>query len=399
MSSKSKKPKASKLPSALTPEMVAFATQYFRKFPSIENHYDNRFKEGLITHGEFDGQKWYTFEKIHGSNVCFISDGQEYGWCKRTSALQPKDNFPGIDSVCVRYSDLLQSAVRQIRKTDIERFPDGTIFYLYGELFGGHYGHQDVPDNKEAKKIQKGISYSPNNEFLVFDIMYKLPMNDNDQIEENVPLNFMTVEEMLDLCQQFNIPHVPIYSKAIGIHDLDELLRFESHTPTEIYKLYDLPPPTTGIWSEGFVIRPNKTFFLPNGSRAIIKLKDAFFSEISKPQNALIPTEVTETIKNGVVKMQDYVNRNRYDTLLSKYGRMNVKGCNDGKVISKTIGLFTEDVQKDFAKDFPDTYTKYEMNVVIHIVKINVIVPNVKQWYRDDVAKQVQDNDDKSASS
>lgn len=383
---KSKKTKTPKSPSALTPRMIDFAEKHFRKFPSIENHYDNRFLKCVVTHPEFDGQKWYAFEKIHGSNVCFVSDGDEFGWCKRTSAVKPQDNFPGIDSVCVQYSELLRTAVQKICETDPVRFPKGTVFYLYGELFGGHYGHKDVPENKEAKKIQKGISYSPNNEFLVFDIMYKVPI----EVDEtpNVPLNFMIIEEILDVCQRFGIPHVPIYSKTIGIHVLDDLLKLESHIETEIYNLFGLPKPTSGIWAEGYVIRPNKTFLLPSGSRAIIKFKDAFFSEVSKAKNPIVPTKITENIKTGTVVMQDYVNRNRYDTLISKYGPMSKNKSDDGKAIGKAIGLFTEDVKKDFFKDYPDKYTNYELKAIVHTVQNHVIVPKVKQWYRDDIAQE-----------
>ena len=326
----------------------------------------------------------YGFEKVHGSNVCFVTNGDEFGWCKRTSALCPKYNFPGIESVCERYSDILKMAVQDICKSDKKRFPTGTVFYLYGEMFGGSFEHPEIPVAQGAKKIQKGISYTPNNEFLVFDMMYKLPV-DNDSLVESVPLNYMTVEEMLHFCVSFQIPHIPIYSKAIGVHDLEELLKLECHTKTEIHQLFNLPIPHRGEWAEGLVLRPNKTFFLPSGSRAIIKFKDAFFSEVSKEKDPVIVTEVTENIKNGSVAIQDYVTQNRYDTLVSKYGRGTQeagRNAKDGRSLSRMIGLYTQDVMKDFEKDYPDKYTPSEMEAIIHIVKSHCIVGKVKNWFR-----------------
>lgn len=44
-------------------------------------------------------------------------------------------------------------------------------FSLYGEYFGGNY---PGVVNKAQKPVQKGVSYTPNHEFFVFDIfVYK----------------------------------------------------------------------------------------------------------------------------------------------------------------------------------------------------------------------------------
>lgn len=345
--------------SALTQGMVDFAREHFVRFPSIENHHDERFLNRLNKNED----KWYGFEKIHGSNVSFVSDGDSFGWCKRTAALTPQEKFPGIDSVCERYSDILKKAVRGICATDDARFPVGTVFYLYGELFGGCYDHPDIPPNKGARKIQKGISYTPDNEFLVFDMMYK---------NKNSCYNFVAVEEMLQLCQRFKIPHVPVYSKAMGVHSLEELLKLENHTATEIHQLFGLPEPVNGKWAEGLVLRPNKTFFLEEGGRAIIKFKSPFFSEVSKTTNAFVPDKVSEIVKNGTVAIQDYLTQNRYDALVSKCGRKNKVG--------KMVAPYMRDVKKDFVKDHPDQYTDQEIKAIVMIVT-PLSVSKLKQWY------------------
>ncbi len=49
--------------------------------------------------------------------------------------------------------------------------PETIKIQIFGELFGGYYQHKDVKPTKGAKCVINRISYSPNNEFLAFDIL------------------------------------------------------------------------------------------------------------------------------------------------------------------------------------------------------------------------------------
>jgi len=45
---------------------------------------------------------------------------------------------------------------------------------MSGELFGGAYPHKDVPANPKVKPVQTGIWYSPNIEFIAFDLAFEV---------------------------------------------------------------------------------------------------------------------------------------------------------------------------------------------------------------------------------
>jgi len=146
----------------------------FKKYPSIENSYRQAFIEKIRLHG-YGQEKYCITEKIHGCNTQItynVKDGT-FIYGKRTEALLENESCYGVQDIF----DSLRDKVRLVANyLGGERILERII--VYGEVFGGSYPHPDVKKNNTAKRCQKGIWYSPNNEWKAFDIAYKTALDE-----------------------------------------------------------------------------------------------------------------------------------------------------------------------------------------------------------------------------
>ena len=134
----------------------------FKKYNSIENSYREEFLNRIQSHG-FWKDEYVVQEKVHGANLSFwTTDGITFHTAKRTADLNPEERFYNFQSVLA----ILQPKFENIWKELKIASPELTQLTIFGELMGGSYPHPDVPRNSKAVKTQKGIYYSPNNEFL-----------------------------------------------------------------------------------------------------------------------------------------------------------------------------------------------------------------------------------------
>lgn len=315
--------------------------KHFKKYDSIENAYQERFiekiREALFQNSQ--NNHFYVEEKIHGANFQFYVDGEgNITPGKRTSFLIEDEKFFNWRDVFAKYKD----RVLQIRNQKC--FPDGSNFIVYGELYGGCYPHPDVPNDSKWSRVQKEIYYAPFEDFICFDIF----------VYENEEKHYFIDKSMRDdICKYIDIP----YAETLFEGTLDECLRFPNEFPTTIPSLFGLPDIENNI-CEGVVIRHGKDLRVKTGERAIIKNKNAKFSEKkSKPREHKPQNDVPEFINEMLDNAQDYITEARLSNMFSKIGD-DVNHRDFGKYIQ----LYSADLYDDFMKDYSGVLAGWEKN-------------------------------------
>lgn len=271
-------------------------------YPSMTNHYQGKFidKIKLEFPKEINEPTWVVTEKIHGSNYSFWVDyytGQKAAYvnaAKRTGFIDKGEKFYNHQEVFNRLSFGAYSMAKQL---DVD-------VAIFGELFGGSYGGVS-----KGIVIQKGTQYHPHNDFMCFDIArYK---NGNPET-----LTFYDHDKVVELCEEFNIPHVPVLFEGT----LQACLNFNNEFQTNVPKIYGLDD-IAGNICEGIVIKPKKPLFLKSGERVILKSKNDKFSETTKvPKIKAIASVFTESVLNVIEKITSGLTENRMDAIVSKHG-------------------------------------------------------------------------------
>ena len=75
----------------------------FKKYNSIENTFDKGFVEEIFLEG-LDKQAFVVQEKVHGSNACFVTDGQTVSFGKRTGFVESDEKFYDYEELLERYT-------------------------------------------------------------------------------------------------------------------------------------------------------------------------------------------------------------------------------------------------------------------------------------------------------
>lgn len=267
------------------------------------------------------------------------------GWhqlsCRKTyRQLDEGEKFYNFQSVLEEIKPKLQE-IWQILKKDHTDMSQLTIF---GELIGGDYPHDDVPRNKQAIKVQKGIFYSPDNLFFAFDIVIN-------------HTQYLDVDIANQLFEHANLLH----AKTIFKGSIEDCLAYPNDFESTIPKELNLPEITPNV-IEGVIIKPLKTRYMNNRERVILKNKNEKWAEIAKRRKS---NRVQEKPSDQVIALQeailDYVTENRLTNVLSKIGEVTEKD------IGKVLGLFSKDVVEDFLKDHKtqtDLLEKKELKLV-----------------------------------
>lgn len=116
------------------------------------------------------------------------------------------------------------------------------IIQIYGEYYGGSWPENHPNFMKGPKAVQKGVYYTPNHEFIVFDIKVTTPTS-------SFWIDVLDIPKFLN--QKFM--HVPVYAKGT----FEEMLAIETVIDSTIPELLGLPRLEKNI-IEGMVLRPNK---------------------------------------------------------------------------------------------------------------------------------------------
>lgn len=300
----------------------------FKKYPSIENTYRQEILDRILGHGFWE-ETFVVQEKVHGANLSFItSDGHHFTAAKRTEIIKENEAFYKYDHVLKALQPKLTAIWNTLRKQD----PELQQLTVFGELIGGDYPHAEVPVNREAVAVQKGIAYSPNNLFYAFDILLNAD-------------RFLSVEEANSLFESEQLLH----AKTLFKGSIQDCLKYPNDFDSTIPAELGLPPiqPNT---CEGVIIRPARVLRFNNGQRILLKNKNEAWAENKRYQKTI---RKEEEVSHKVIQLQEaiqgYITKNRLSNVLSKIGPISSKD------FGRVMGLFSKDVVVDFEKDYQDT--------------------------------------------
>jgi len=311
----------------------------FKKYSSIENTFDKDFVEKIFLEG-FDKQEFVVQEKVHGSNVCFITDGQTVGFGKRTGFVESGEKFYDYEELLEQYTPKVISLYSIIKKDN----PEIQTITIFGEMFGGKYAHPDVKNSTKISVIQKGVFYCPTHEFYAFDLY----------VSTSESARYLSVDEMNNYFEHVNF----LYAKSLFRGTLSECMQYPNEFQSQISNWLGLPQIENNI-CEGIVIRPVVPAYLRNGTRVLLKDKNEHFAEkksIKKrmPQLFVEPS-YSESLNNLLPVTEQYVTENRLNNVISKIGQISVP-----KDTGKLIGLFSKDILDDFLKEHSGKYAAIE---------------------------------------
>lgn len=324
----------------------------FKKYNSIENHYQENFINKIKEANSGLSVQWFVTEKIHGCNAQISYDGKEVKYGKRTSYVE-NEKFYNIKEVLGQYKDKLIMYYNQLEILGLEL--DKVIFF--GELFGGSYPHPDVPRNTKCSQVQKGVYYTPNHEFKLFDIC--ITFKDGEY-------RYLSGYDFINTCKTFGLPHVPVLDANIS---LEKALAFKNDGESRVYSEYGLPQIQDNIM-EGIVIRAwYSDLWISPEHRAIIKSKNDRFKEVSHQKKKVVEhKDVPEHIQNILNDLSLYVTPQRVENVISHFGEISLSQFGE---ILKAVNL---DVLEDFEKDNNvfNTLEKNELNFVRKQLSVQV---------------------------
>jgi len=313
----------------------------FKKYSSIENTFDKDFLDKIFIE-EVDKKEFVVQEKIHGSNVCLVTDGMVVNFGKRSGFVEADEKFYDYEELLERYTPKVISLFSLVK----ERFSTIETLTVFGEMFGGRYPHSDVKNSSKTMVIQKGVFYCPYHEFYAFDLY----------VSTGSSGRFLTVDEANMFFKQGGF----FYAKSLFRGDLDACLRFPNDSLSVISGWLGLPSIEDNI-CEGVVIRPVEPTYLHNGARVLLKSKNARFAEKKsvkkRTPKLFVEPSYSEQLNNLLGIAEDYITENRLNNVVSKIGHVSIP-----KDTGKLIGLFSKDILEDFMKEHSSDYALLEKN-------------------------------------
>lgn len=277
----------------------------FKKYSSLENHYNSKFIEKLYSLG-LTGGEWVAREKIHGTNFSLIIERDKVTCAKRTGPILPAEDFYGYEIVLKKYDKAIKG-VQEVMDSISTSVP--VTYQVFGEFAGGG--------------IQKGVDYGEK-DFYVFDIIINTESGDT---------YYMSDYEMQDFCNTFGFKMAPMLGRGtfdalIMIpNDLDSVLAAYNVTASE-----DLVEANNCVFdanvigdntAEGYVLKPCFPKWLPNRNRVAIKCKNSKFSEKKKSDKPIkAKVELSEADNKLVGILACYVTLNRVNNVISKLAKL-----------------------------------------------------------------------------
>jgi len=275
----------------------------FKKYPSIENHYHNKFINHFKSlYPELENSPYIILEKIHGTNFSLVFNGSNVSIGKRSKILPMNEKFFGLQDYIHggKFDELIRKFIRLSSNNPIQ---------LYGEYFG--------------PGINKGVNYGKEKQIRFFDVrINSLMMPHNHFVEMMFNLGF----------NDLVVPQLDI------VESLEDALNFNP----EINSKFTVDDSVNLI--EGIVIKPyNKVFISPVGEYFMLKKKNEKFMEKQRQKEPKKENTVIDNLNNQFL---DYVTENRLINIFSQHGEIQGK-----KEIGKYIRLLIEDAKKDFLKE------------------------------------------------
>jgi len=279
---------------------------------------------------------WVVTEKVHGANLCFVTDGAEIRCAKRKGWITEDDNFFNYRILLDRLTPNIQQVFGFVK----DEYPLATQVLIYGELFGGGYPHPDVKPDSRVQLVQTGVYYSPTIEFYAFDVAICTA----DNVAEKIYLDY---DRSLDIFQQTGLFHArPLF---VGkYHDADNYpIEFDANIPGWLGL-----PLLSNNFAEGVTIKPIESIYVATKKgdiRPILKKKIAAFAEDRRFHQAQKwPIERSPIAANTLTDLKwevfNLVTENRLTSAISKVG-------NDYHHQSRKIFyLFIEDIFQELGE-------------------------------------------------
>ncbi|WP_298517047.1 RNA ligase, Rnl2 family [uncultured Kordia sp.] len=308
----------------------------FKKYNSIENTYREKATEQVYLHGYGD-DVFVVQEKVHGANFSFITDGNSIQVAKRTSVIAEDENFNNYNYVLNKYEKAIITLFKLVKKD----FPETEIMTVFGEIFGGSYPHPEVEKINGMVRIQKGVFYSPENDFYAFDIC----LNHTQYLDVTIANTYFSAVGMF-------------YAKTLFTGTFSECMAYSNTFESKVHEWLHLPSIENNV-CEGTIIKPLVSKRFGNGQRVIFKNKNEKWSEkshekrsrVSKPSAIEVLSETEKELMNTLLS---YVNENRLMNVQSKIGEFSPKQT------GKTIGMLAKDALEDFVKDHESDWNTME---------------------------------------
>ena len=302
----------------------------FRKYLDIENSYRKKFLD-IVVAEKSDKGEFVVQEKAHGANLSFWYDGKDLKSAKRSGFIE--DDFYDYEPVEAKNRERVKKLYAVLKKECC----DFSELAVYGELVGGTYPHKDVEKDTTATRIQKGIFYTPHNEFYAIDVAIDGQLLDID--------NFNQVMEKAGF----------LYAKTIFRGTFEECLKCSNSFSSQISVWLGLPELEDNI-CEGVVIKPVIPKFLSDTTRVILKNKNEKWAEKAKARDRPKKPQMTLSAKGEELfnEMGSLIAENRLRNVLSKTGSIGQKE------FGKLIQLFSKDILEEFFKDHLEEYNGLE---------------------------------------
>lgn len=257
-----------------------------RPFPKIPT---------TLEHTAGAGTRWVATEKIHGAQLVVATDGVQVRLGKRKAWLESTDAFFGWQMLRVE----LSAAVQKIHRA-MDR---GGELFVYGELFGGHYPHPDVPAIAGLSAVQTGIAYAPGIAWSPFDAL----------IVRGDDATFLAHSELQALCADAGLRTPP----CLGRGTRAELSRLPVRYESQVSAALGLPA-LSGNVAEGFVLKPDAE--LPARGRPVVKHKIPEFDDNRFDQSRPFDANAHLGLPELLVLAEAMINPMRVASARSKVG-------------------------------------------------------------------------------
>ena len=306
----------------------------FTPYASIANTYQTKFLTNLRKQKEFkDCGDWLVTEKIHGANYSLWTDGVVVESGRRGGFITDEKSFYHSKEIRVKYEERVRSLFKE--------FPGATSVAVFGELFGGFY----PGCSRTVPMVQKGVMYCPGHEFYAFDLYVDGSYVDYHRAEE-LFVRHSFIRGTIEFRGTFD--EAVAYSHA---HNADQ---------SSLPALLGLEPPADNV-REGNVIRPDVSFFLTGGSRAMLKDKNSFFVERTSTKRIDRDVALTDDEQKQLQIILSYVTEARLSNVLSKFGIATEK---DIGVLIKQLCV---DSMDEYKNDNERTYVHVHRDIRRHL--------------------------------
>lgn len=310
----------------------------FKEYSSIENTYRSKTITKIYAEGKADGD-WCVTLKVHGSNFGIYYDKNGKRFAKRSSFIGDNNLFFNHEEVWAKQGTSIEGIQQDLRND----FGEDVEVIYYGEIFGGIYPHPDVEKVKNQTVVQKGVYYSPENKFMIFDI--------------KVNGHYLNYDKLIFYCRR----NEALYANPLFVGSFEKCLEYPNEFPDPLCKKFGLPEIENNI-CEGVVIKPIDTRYLSDGSRIILKNKNDKFKEVAHGKKPKLEAEVKE-VDPETIKLAEaicaYNTENRLNNVVSKIGKIT------NKDFGKILNMLFEDIRADYTKDHGEFTLSNELRKIL----------------------------------